>query len=111
MYPFGLQLNAPAAGTERRLLAFRQYFNPQREPDATSFLHHRQADADVVYLDFHKNLSDKTIVLPQHLAGRPFTILEKTPSLTLKSPDVISPAATILLSVTGKYGYVVLKID
>ena len=111
MYPFGLQLNAPAAGTERRLLAFRQYFNPQREPDATSFLHHRQADADVVYLDFHKNLSDKTIVLPQHLAGRPFTILEKTPSLTLKSPDVISPAATILLSVTGNYGYVVLKID
>lgn len=111
MYPYCLTLTDPAPGTERRVLAFRQYFDPQREPDATLFIHHRQADSDVVYIDVHKTLNKKTVTLPRHLAGRPIAILEKTPSLTLHGQDVVPPDAALSLSVTEGYGYVVLKID
>ena len=64
----------------------------------------------MVYLDFHKDLKNKTVRLPEAAAGRKITIVEKTPSLTLHTAGTVPPEG-ISLDVTGKYGYLVLKLD
>jgi len=97
-------------GEWREILAYRQYFDPQREPDATSFYFHKQKDSDVIYLDFHKPLSKKKIALPDYMAGKKISILEKTPSVVLHTGSTV-PKGGISLSVSSDYGYVVLKLD
>ena len=111
MYPYCYRWENARKGESRRVLAYRQYFDPQREPDATAFYYHRQMSSDVVYLDFHKSVENKTISLPQYCVGKKVTVLEKTPSLELHSGGTIPANGAIALSVRDGYGYVVLKLD
>ena len=110
MYPFSSTPRNIPAGKVENVVAYRQYFDPQREPDATSFYCHYQGDSLIVYLDFHKKLVNKTIKLPEAAAGRKITVLEKTPLLTLHSSEKV-PASGITLSNNAKHGYLVLKLD
>ncbi len=110
MYPFCLEMKNCRQGDEREVLAYRQYFDPQREPDATAFYFHRQRNSDVVYLDFHKSLNEKRIALPDYMAGKQIAVLERTPSVTLHTKGIV-PADGVSLSVAGDYGYIVLKLD
>ena len=110
MYPYCINLTNARQGDVREIVAYRQYFDPQREPEATSFFFHKQKDSDVVYLDFHKSLANQRIGLPGYMAGKKVSILEKTPSVTLHTGATV-PADGILLSVSGNYGYLVLKLD
>lgn len=110
MYPYCINVTHCRKGDTREILAYRQYFDPQREPDATSFYFHKQKDSDVIYLDFHKSLTKKTIVLPDYMAGKKLSVLEKTPSVVLHTGQNV-PRAGISLSVSGGYGYLVLKLD
>jgi hypothetical protein len=48
--------------------------------------------------------------LPAELAGKKISLVEKTPSLTLHSPETVS-ADGVVLSVNGDYGYVVFKVN
>ena len=91
-------------------IAYKQYFNPRLEPDATSLYWHREGDSMLVYMDFHKELKNKLIRLPKKFTGKKISIVEKTPSLVLHSQSVV-PAEGILLDVNGKHGYLVLKLD
>ena len=103
-------MSQPEPGTSKEMVLYRQYFNPNREPDATAFYYHRQENSPVVYLDFHKPLQNKIIRLPREYAGKTVSILEKTPSLTLHTSETV-PMDGIRLSVHGNYGYLVLKLD
>ncbi|MBT3375565.1 MAG: hypothetical protein HN742_20165 [Lentisphaerae bacterium] len=111
MYPYCYRWRDAKKGESRRVLAYRQYFNPQREPDATAFYYHKQMSSDIVYLDVHKSLENKVISLPQEYAGKTVTILEKTPSVELHVGEIIPASGAIALSVSDDYGYVVLKLD
>ena len=111
MYPYCYRWENARKGESRRVLAYRQYFDPQREPEATAFYYHRQMASDVVYLDFHTSLENKAINLPQEYAGKKVAVLEQTPSVELHLGETIPANATIALSVRDGYGYVVLKLD
>ena len=110
MYPLFAHIPKPGPGASKELILYRQYFDPNREPDATAFYYHKQEHTPVVYLDFHKPLQNKTIKLPGEFAGKSISVLEKTPSLTLHTSQTV-PSSGIRLSVDGSYGYLVLKLD
>ena len=110
MYPISGTPKNIRAGQTEEVVAYHQYFNAQLEPDATSFYCHYQGKSLMVYLDFHKELKNKTVKLPRSAAGKKITILEKTPALTLHTPAEV-PAAGITLSNNATHGYLVLKLD
>lgn len=109
MYPHCYDLSNVKAGTEIRHNAYRQYFDAEREPDATSFYHHREGAADYVYLDFHKTLKGKRIKLPPEYVGRPLRVLEKTSSVILRTQGTI-PQNGLDLDVADGYGTLVVEI-
>ena len=110
MYPYAYTIQDVQPGTTKETVCYKQYFNPKLEPDATSFFWHREGKSWLVYLDFHKELKNKRIRLPQNFVGRKITVVEKTPSLALHTENTV-PAEGIRLDVTGKHGYLVLKLD
>lgn len=110
MYPLFAVMPQPEPGASKEMVLYRQYFDPNREPDATAFYYHKQEGSSVVYLDFHKPLSSKIIRLPGEYSGKTIAILEKTPSVTLHTSRTVPPDG-IRLSVDGTHGYLVLKLD
>ncbi len=110
MYPYAYTLSEIEPGKTMESVCYKQYFNPKLEPDATSFYWHREGNSWLVYMDFHKELKNKLIRLPAHLAGKKITVVEKTPSLTLHAKETV-PAEGIRLDVAGKHGYLVMKLD
>lgn len=110
MYPYCINITDCRKGDVREVLAYRQYFDPQRDPDATSFYFHKQRNSDVVYLDFHKSVLKKEIVLPDYMVGKKLSVLEKTPSVVLHTASTVLKNG-ISLSVSEDYGYIVLKLD
>ena len=110
MYPLFAVFPKTEPDASKEMVLYRQYFDPNREPDATAFYYHKQESSQVVYLDFHKPLQNKIIMLPGDFAGKIISVLEKTPSLTLHTSETV-PTDGIRLSVAGNYGYLVLKLD
>ena len=110
IYPFSGCPKNIKPGKVEEVVAYTQYFDPRREPDATSFYCHYQGDSLMVYLDFHKELKNKTIKLPKAAVGRKITVFEKTPALELHTKGKVS-ASGITLSNKAKHGYLVLKLD
>ena len=109
MYPYVMNLHHVPAGTTYEHRAYTQFFDPRQEPDATAFYCHREGDALVVYMDFHRTVKDKRVVLPAETAGRGFEVLEKTPSVTLRV-DTVDTDGSVVLDVANGYGTLVLKI-
>ncbi len=97
------------AGTEFDCIAYRHYFNPAAQPNATCFYWHKEGDDTVAYADYHKAVDRDALKLPADLVGKNIAIIEKTPSLTLHTRGAV-PAAGVVVSVKGDYGYVVFKI-
>ena len=110
MYPYAYTIQNVKPGTTKETVCYKQYFNPKLEPDATSFFWHREGKSWLIYLDFHKKLKNKLIRLPKGFAGKKITVVEKTPSLRLHTGKTVPPEG-IRLDVTGKHGYLVLKLD
>ncbi|MBO7147240.1 MAG: hypothetical protein J6W81_05785 [Lentisphaeria bacterium] len=110
MYPYAYLIRKAEPGRVINTIAYKQYFNPQIEPDATVFYSHKEHDAEIVYLDFHKDLTNKTIRLPESMNGKKITVIEQTPSVTLHTKDTV-PADGIKLDVKNQYGYIVLKLQ
>ena len=109
-YPYCSTVENPEPGDVRHITAYRQYFDPQREPDTTSFYWNRQGESDIVYLDFHKNISRKTIKLPAYMTGKRISVIEQTPGVTLHTLEIVRQEG-LCLSVKDNYGYIVLKLD
>jgi hypothetical protein len=95
------------AGTQFECTAYRHYFCPAAQKNATCLYWHEEDGDTVVYADYHKAVARDVIKLPSKLAAKAPTVVEKTPSLTFR-PD--RTAGGVVVSVTGDYGYVVFRI-
>ncbi|MDP6502373.1 MAG: hypothetical protein QF886_02105 [Planctomycetota bacterium] len=62
------------------------------------------------HADYHEAVDRDVLNLPAKLAGKKISLVGKTPSLTLHSPETV-PADGVVLSVNGDYGYVVFKVN
>lgn len=111
MYPYAYKLKNVKPGTVMETVAYKQFFNPQKEKDATSFYYHFQGESLIVYADFHKSLKNKLLSLPRCAAGRKITVLEKTPGLTLLTQEAIGDDAAFRINTTTGNNYIVLKLD
>lgn len=97
------------AGTLFECVAYRQYFCPAEQKAATCFYWHEENGDTVVYADYHRKVERDSLKLPIKLAGKTVTVVEKTPSLTLRGGKKVTGGG-ITVSVDGNYGYVVLKV-
>lgn len=97
------------AGTEFRCVAYRQYFCPADHKDATCVYWHEEDGDTVFYADYHKAVNRDVLELPASLVGKAISVVEKTPSLTLHSDRTVPPGG-VVVSVTGSYGYLVLRL-
>lgn len=111
MYPYSFLLENVPAGRTIVHHGYTQYFDPQQEPDATAFYHHRDGEAHVVYVDFHKTLAGEVVRLPRELVGKRISVLQRSPSVTLRTTDTVPPDGGIALDVADGYGELVLRID
>lgn len=111
MYPYAYALKNVKAGTTMETVAYKQFFDPQKEKDATSFYYHFQGESLIVYADFHKKLESKRLFLPSCAAGRKITVLEKTAGMTLLTKDEIGEDAAFRIRTETGNNYIVLKLD
>lgn len=102
----GLQV---AAGTEFDCVAYRQYFHPAAERATSCVFWHEEMGETMVYADYHRPVDRELLELPHELTGKPFTVVEKTPSVTVHGDRKIAPGG-VEVSVHGDYGHVVLRI-
>ena len=109
MYPYTFSVRNNKPGLTFNTVAYKQYFAPSNDPDATYFYYNTQGEHTVVYFETHKVLENKPIKLPQEFAGKTFSVIEKTPSVTLLSNNIV-PKDGIKINVTKPYGFIVLKI-
>ena len=84
-------------GTVLEMKGYRCYFNPEKIGDATVLFTIPQKKGVRVFADFHKSVKDYTLPFA---ADAKVTVIEKTPSVTLKGNKV---------SVTGSYGRIVVQ--
>ena len=110
-YPFAYKLKNIKPDTVMETIAYKQYFNPEKEKDATSFYYHFQGESLIVYTDFHKEVKNKVLTLPSCAAGRKITVLEKTPGMTLHTEEKIPAEAKFSVSTKAGNNYIVLKLD
>lgn len=97
------------AGTIFECTAYRQYFWPGAQKNATCCYWHPEGDETVVYADYHKSVDHDVLALPAEWAGKTLSVIEKTPSLTIHTEGVI-PATGVAISVTDGYGDVVFRV-
>ena len=96
-------------GKDLYFVGYRQYFNPHFAGNATSLYWNQQENETVVYVDYHKSVEKDVIKLPAELVGKKLEVVEKTPSVTLHTESAV-PAKGVEVSVTGDYGYIVMKM-
>lgn len=111
LYPHSYTLRDIEPGKSMEVVTYKHYFDPRTEPDATCFYYHKEGNSTVLYLDFHKSLSDKVIHLPASFAGKKISLVEKTPGVTLHTMEFVLPDSTVKLDVKDDFGYIVLKLD
>lgn len=109
-YPHAIDGGTVEKGKEFHCLAYRQYFNPSAYKNATIVYWHKEGDSCLLYIDYHKSVDNDIIKLPDCLSGRKISIVEKIPSVRLLTEKTV-PAEGIALSVSDKYGYIVLRLD
>lgn len=97
------------AGTEFHCIAYRQYSCPASHPTATCVYWHPEGPDIVLYAHYHQPVDRDVLRLPAHLTGKTLAIVEKTPSVTLHTTGTV-PADGVVLSVTGKHGYIVFRM-
>ena len=110
IYPYAFSVTNNKPGLTFNTVAYKQYFAPSNDPDAVYFYYHTQGDHTVVYFEAHKVLENKLIKLPKELVGKSFSVVEKTPSVTLLSNNIV-PKEGVKINISKPYGYIVLKVN
>jgi len=110
-YPIAIdsKMGLIPTGMEFHCVGYRDYFSPQRYPEATCVYWHAEGKDIILYADYHQNLEHTTVTLPPAFTGLKISIVEKTPSVTLHTKEVV-PSAGIDLSITESHGYIVLRL-
>lgn len=90
--------NTIKAGTVLEAVGYRCYFNPEKIGDATVLFAIPVKDGKKIYADFHKSVKDYILPFAENAQT---VIMESSPGVSLKGNKV---------SVSGKYGYIVVKV-
>jgi hypothetical protein len=111
-YPIAIdsKMGLIPTGMEFHCVGYRNYFSPQRYPEATSVYWHAEGKDIMLYADYHQKLEHTVVKLPPEFTGLKISMVEKTPSVTLHTKEVV-PSAGIDLSIAESYGYVVLRLS
>ena len=96
-------------GKRFHYVAYRQYFRPSAQKNATCLYWHEEDGGTVVYADYHKSVDRDVLELPGELRRKKIKVLEKTPSLKLHTLRKVTGKG-LVVSVKGDYGYVVLVL-
>lgn len=95
--------------TEFYCIAYRHYFNPTDQTNATCVYWQQQEDDFVVYVDYHKSVDHDVIQLPTEWSGRAIAAISKTASVTLHAQE-LDLSGRLALSVAGGYGSAVFTV-
>lgn len=109
-YPKAVNVGPLPAGSYYEIAAFRAYWSATLNPAATACVWYRDGKSVIVVADFHQNVTLSPLKLPQQLVGLDVTVVDKTASATVHGNGVVT-AGGVLVSITGGYGYVVLKLS
>lgn len=96
-------------GSYYEAVSYRSFYNAALTPEASVFTWYWDGDDVVVIVDFHQNVSFKALTLPSDFIGKKVSIVDKTVSLALHSSDIVNNDG-LLVSVTGGYGYALIKL-
>lgn len=110
MYPYTMILRDIKAGQTEETVSYKQYFYPPADPDLTAFYWHKEGDSTLVYMDFHKKMVGKKVVLPASFAGKKISVVEKTAGVTLHAGTGV-PDGGIVFDAAENRGFLVLKLD
>lgn len=108
-YPKGMNIGPLVADAYYEIVAFRTYWSAAAQTAATTFAWYRDRSDVIVVADFHQNVSMSLLKLPQHLVGMSVAVVDKSASATVHS--TVLDTSGISVSITGGYGYVVLKLS
>ena len=101
--------NPIPAGTEFHCRAYRCYFHPSAQPNATFAYWYRDGEDVVLCADYDRSVERDVPALPAECVGRAVEVVDKTPSVTLLTGDTV-PDGGVAVSVNGEYGSVVLRV-
>jgi hypothetical protein len=112
-YPFALDETVPnpvPEGSVFECVAYRQYFNPELQDQATSVYWHAESEETTVYIDYHQQATNDRIRLPISLAGKKFRVLEKSDSITFPPTETL-PSDGLPVSCSADHGFLVIAVD
>ncbi|MDD3926437.1 MAG: hypothetical protein PHT33_07250, partial [bacterium] len=90
-------------------VGYRCWINPAIDPDATVCTWYMDGNDIVLVLDYHKNLKMHQVALPAQFVGKTITAVDVSASTTVHSRIVSNDG--LLISVSGGYGYAVLRLS
>lgn len=109
MYPRVYHVDHPPVNWSVDTVAYRQYFHPA-DPELTSVYYHHEYDDLIVWIDCHKTLKNKTLSLPQEVAGCRMQIVEKTASFVI-AENAAPQSCQLSFDVNGSSGYAILRFS
>ncbi len=109
-YPKAVNGGTLAANSYYEIVAFRTFWSAVTNPDATAVAWYRDGKSVIVVADFHQNVTLSKIALPSQFVGMDISVVDKTASATVHGNNVVTPDG-ILISISGGYGYAVLKLS
>ncbi|MDP9891222.1 hypothetical protein J2W32_000319 [Variovorax boronicumulans] len=109
-YPKAVNIGPLVAGSYYEMVAFRAYWSAAVNPAATACTWYRDGKSVIVVADFHQNVTLSPLKLPQQFVGLDVAVVDKSAAATVHGNGVVT-AGGVLVSVTGGYGYVVLKLS
>lgn len=89
--------------------AYFTFFDPKKNDSLTACYAIPSADAWLLYIDAHQQLTRYTVKVDQFLAGKRIEVVEKNDSMTLVTTDAV-PAGGLIINNTNGNGYLVLRL-
>lgn len=106
----GRKLPLIKAGTAFEALAYRQYFDPEYDREATAVYFHPEAGRILVYLHFHKNMKAHLVKLPAIFSDKKISVVEKSPACEILTKGKITDGG-IMVSIADNHGFAVIQLD
>lgn len=112
-YPYGVDSSSFSGGilpasTLLECVAYRSFY--PCTGNATVLTWYKDGTDYVVILDYHQNVTQLAVELPAFMIGMSLSVIEQNLNFTLHTGSFVS-ASGIRISVTGNYGYALLKIS
>jgi hypothetical protein len=93
-------------------VAFRNYFNPNLNPNTTAAALYKDGNDWVLMLDYHQVISFDKINIPSYLIGKNIEVIEKTTNATIHNSIVESDGIYVSIdnTISPVVAYLVLRI-